>query len=110
MSLSLGERLFIPILIAGIFTLLSFGFMFGVKGASRRMKIVGLCSILSIVGTIYCMFWHEQLTAMTGWGNTWIGASVLVAIGSVYLCKTLLKRQSKVRDSDIDEQSSSRRM
>lgn len=109
MSLSLGERLFVPLLIAGIFALLSFGFMFGVRGASRRMKIVGLCSILFIVGTIYCMFWHEQLTAMTGWENAWIGASVLVAIGSVYLCKTLLARQSRTSDPDIDHQSSSDR-
>jgi hypothetical protein len=110
MSLSLGERLLVPLLIAGIFALLSFGFMFGVRGASRRMKSVGLCSTLFIVGTIYCMFWHEQLSAITGWENAWIGASALVATGSIYLCKTLLARQAKRDESENETPSSSNRL
>ncbi len=95
MSLSLGERLFLPLLFTGIFALLSFGFMYLVRGGTRRMKVVGVCSILFILGTIYCMFWHEQLTALTGWENAWIGMAVVVAIGTIGLCKYLLSRQGQ---------------
>jgi hypothetical protein len=100
MSLSLGERLFIPLLIAGIFALLSFGFMFGVKGATPRLKAVGISSFFFITGTIYCMAWHEQLTALTGWENAWIGASGVVLVGSIVLCRALLARQSRKEDSE----------
>lgn len=102
MSTSLGERLLIPLLLTGIFAFLAFGFMFLVRGGSRRMKVVGVCSIFFILGTIYCMAWHEQLTALTGWDNTWIGLSVIIAASSIALCKFLLSRgvSSEVRGDD----------
>jgi len=97
MSTSLGERLLIPLLLTGIFALLSFGFMFLAKGGTCRMKIIGVCSILFILGTIYCMAWHEQLAALTGWENAWIGMAVVVAAGTIGLCKFLLSRQERQR-------------
>lgn len=83
MALSLEERLFIPLLLAGIFALLSFGFIFQVKGGTRRMKIVAISSFFFILGTIYCMAWHDQLTAITGWKNAWICGTILVSIGAI---------------------------
>jgi hypothetical protein len=100
LSTSLGERLLVPLLITGIFAILSFGFMFLVRGGTGRMKVVGLCSILFILGTLYCMAWHEQLAAITGWENAWIGVAVLVAGGAMALGKTLLSRQAQRNHSD----------
>jgi len=80
-------------LLTGIFALLSFGFMFLVGGGTRRMRVVGVCSLLFILGTTYCMFWHEQLTALTGWKNAWIGMVVVVAGGTIGLGKVRLSRQ-----------------
>ena len=66
----LEERLiFIP-LITGIFAVLSFGFMFGVGGATRRLTI-GVCSICFIAGTGYCMSWRNDLAELTGLHNAW---------------------------------------
>lgn len=67
------------------------------------MKVVGVCSILFILGTIYCMFWHEQLTALTGWDNAWIGMAGVVAAGTIGLCRFLLSRQEKQRARPRDE-------
>jgi hypothetical protein len=97
MSSSLGERLLIPLLIAGIFALLSFGFMFLVGGGTQRMRTVGLCSLLFITGVLYCMAWHEQLTDLTGWDNAWIGMAGIVAAGTIGLCRVLLLRQERQR-------------
>jgi cell division protein FtsW (lipid II flippase) len=102
LSASLGERLLVPVLITAIFAFLSFAFMFLVRGATRRMRVVGLCSILFILGTLYCMAWHEQLAAITGWENAWIGAAVLVAGGTIALGRALLSRQSQ-QDRSNDE-------
>lgn len=88
----LQERLlFIP-LITGIFALLSFGFMTLVGGGTRRIKILGLCSTIFVLGTGYCMSWHKELTAVFGWKNAWIAASGLVALGAGWLYRWLLLR------------------
>jgi hypothetical protein len=110
MSLSLQERLLIPALLTGIVALLSFGFTFMVGGGTRRVRVVGLCAMIFTAGTMYCMFWHEQLTVLFGWQHAWIGASVLVALGSAYLCRTLLASRRKNIAPDIDQSSHSDQM
>jgi hypothetical protein len=90
----------VPLLITAIFALLSFGFMFSVRGGTRRMRIVGSCSILFVLGTLYCMAWHEQLAAATGWEDAWIGVAALIAGGVMALGKTLLSRQAQKNHSD----------
>ncbi len=100
MSLSLQERLFVPAFLTAIVALLSFGFMFMVGGATRRTRVVGLCAMVFTAGTMYSMAWHEQLTALFGWQQAWMGASVLVAIGSIYLCRRLLLKQSAQAETE----------
>ena len=100
LSAGLGARLLVPLLITAIFGVLSFGFMFSVRGGTRRMRIVGSCSILFILGTLYCMAWHEQLAAVTGWKDAWIGVAALIAGGTMALGKTLLSRQAQKNHSD----------
>jgi hypothetical protein len=103
MSPTLEERLiFIP-LVTGIFALLSFGFMFLVGGGTRRVRSLGLCSTLFIAGTGYCMSWRKELTTIIGWQHAWMGATVLVALGSAYLCKTLLASKPTSIANDIDK-------
>ena len=94
MNLSLEERLLVPALLAAIVAALSFGFMFTVGGATRRMRVASLCVLLFITGTMYCMFWREQLTSISGWNHAWIAGSVLVAIGSICLWRSLAPKSS----------------
>ena len=96
-SLSLSERLLVPPLLTGIFALLSFGWMFAVQGATRRVKFIALCSILFVLGTNYAMLWHEQLTALTKWKDAWVGASCLIAGGCIVLFRVLIGGAAKQR-------------
>ena len=93
MSTSLGERLLIPILLTAIVAALSGAYTFFVGGGTRLVKTIGLSAMVFTAGVLYCMAWHEQLAALFGWQDAWIGASIIVAIGSIVLCKVLLARK-----------------
>jgi hypothetical protein len=69
------------------------------------MRTVWLCSVGVITGTLYCIAWQDKLAAAVGWKDAWIGASVLLAVGAVYLCRILLARQARDSDFDADEQN-----
>jgi hypothetical protein len=99
MNVSLGERLFVPAALAALFSLMSRGFMGVVGGSTRRMRTVWLCSVAFITGSLYCIAWQDKLASLIGWKDAWIGASILLAMGSAYLCRTLLIRAAKVDDS-----------
>ncbi|AFL89234.1 hypothetical protein Terro_3002 [Terriglobus roseus DSM 18391] len=94
MGLSLGERLFIPLLFAGIYSILAVGFMVSVGGRTPRLKIIARYSILLILGIMYCMSWHEQLSALTGWANAWIGAAIILTAVIFAGCKATLSRRT----------------
>lgn len=100
MNASLGERLIVPIVLAALFSLMSRGFMGIVGGSTRRMKTVWLYSVAFITGTLYCIAWQDKLASVFGWKDAWIGASILLAIGTVYLCRISLARAAKEDDSD----------
>lgn len=90
MHATLAERLFIPALLLLIFAALSGGFMFGVGGATARMKIVLRCTILFMAGLLYAMAWHDKIADLFGWGAAWIAVVIVVAIGCFFLCRRLL--------------------
>lgn len=104
MSTGLEDRLIIIPLITGIFAMLSFGFALIIGAATRRFKIVGICLTIFIAGMGYCMSWRKDLEALSGMQSAWLVATFIVAIGSIYLCRTLLTRQRKSALSNIDKQ------
>jgi hypothetical protein len=100
---SLGERLIVPAALAALFSFMSMGFMVIVGGSTRRMRTVWLCSVGFITGTLYCIAWQDKLANTLAWKDAWIGASLLLAVGAVYLCRILLARQARDSDSEADE-------
>lgn len=92
LSLSVSERLFVPALIGGIYALLSGGFMVTVKGATPRMRVVWRYSLFFILGTIYCMAWHDVLAFALHWNDAWILLASLLAAACIALCKRALER------------------
>jgi hypothetical protein len=108
MNASLGERLIVPAVLAVLFSFMSRGFMGIVGGSTRRMRTVWLCSIGFIAGTLYCIAWQDKLANAFGWKDAWIGASVLLAVGGVYLCRILLARQTRDSDTDAEQDGDGR--
>ena len=100
MSISLGERIFVPALIAGAFAMLSGGFMFAAKGATHRMRIVWKCTFGFVVVCLYAMAWHDEIDAALGFRNAWKGVATLSAVGSFYVCRRLLARRRRESESD----------
>ena len=72
--------------------------MFGVRGATVRMKIVLRCSLLFMAGLLYAMAWHDKIAALTGWDNAWIAVVVAIAIACFLLCRRLLDRRQANSD------------
>lgn len=90
MHASVAERLIIPAVLLLIFALLSGGFMFGVGGATPRMKIILRCSLLFMAGLLYSMAWHDKINALFRWDSAWIAVVLAIAVGCVLLCRRLL--------------------
>src|ERR1700751_2938199 len=86
MNLSLSERLIVPIVLGGIYALLSGGWMISTRGGSLRIRIVWAYSVVFIVGSISCMAWHDVLTETLGWQGAWIGAMCILACLCVIFC------------------------
>jgi hypothetical protein len=94
MSLSLGERILVPGIGVALFAVISRGFMGVVGGATRRMKTVLICTILFMAGFGYSVFWQDKLAWLFGWQEAWKAIVAAFAVGSIYLCRRLLLKQS----------------
>jgi hypothetical protein len=109
MKIDIQDQIVMPLFFALIVALLSGGFMIFIRGNTPRVKRIWICSMLFELGLFYCMAWHDQLAQVFGWKNAWIGASVLMAVGAIYLGRTLLARNARASDSDAEEQDGSGR-
>jgi hypothetical protein len=102
MSISLGERIFVPALIAAVFAMFSGGFMFVAKGATHRMRIIWECTLGFVIICLYAMAWHDKIDAGLGFRNAWKAVVALSAVGSFYMCRRFLARRSRESESDSD--------
>jgi hypothetical protein len=83
-----------PALLTLIFAVLSGGFMVGVGGDTRRMRIILSCAIFFIAGIGYSMAWSDKLAVLFfGWQGAWIVVSFLFAIGSIFLGRRWFAKQ-----------------
>jgi len=92
--MSLGERLIIPAALTALVALMSAGVMFGVGGATQRMKIVLRCALVFTAGMLYSMAWHDVLARIFGWDDAWIAVTVAFGIGSVFLGRRWFAKRS----------------
>ena len=94
MSLSIGERLLVPGIGVALLAVGLRGFMGVVGGSTRRMKTVLLCTMLFMTGFGYSLFWQDKLAWLIGWHDAWKAIIAVFAVGSIYLCRRLLLKQS----------------
>jgi hypothetical protein len=106
MKVDLVDLLLMPLFFAALFALLSGGFMMFVRGNTPRTKRIWFCAFLFELGLFYCMAWHVQLASALGWKEAWIAFAVLIAVGSIALCRTLLKRLSDGTEQHQGQQRS----
>lgn len=100
MNASLGERLIIPAVLCALFSLMSRGFVSIVGGSTRRIETVRLCSVGFILSALYCIAWQDKIAWLFGWVEAWKALVVAFAIGSIYLCRRLLLKQSAQAESE----------
>lgn len=93
-----------PLFFAALFAVLSGGFMMLVRGNTPRTKRIWLCAFLFEVGLFYCMAWHVQLAFAFGWKEAWMAFAALIAVSSIALCRTLLKRLENRNEQDHELQ------
>jgi hypothetical protein len=92
MSISVGERLIVPALPGGIYALLSGGSMLAAEGATPRMRIVWRYSFFFILGTGYCMAWHDVMASVLRWNGAWLVAVGLLTSVCIVLCRRALEK------------------
>jgi len=100
MSISLGERLIVPALLGGIYAFLSGGSMLAEKGATLRMRIIWRYSFVFILGTIYCMAWHDVMASVLRWHGAWFVATGLLASMCIVLSRRALEKLRSEEGSD----------
>ena len=99
MSISLGERLIVPTIFGGIYAVLSGGFMLAAKGTTSRMRIVWRYSFVFILGTLYCIAWHDVIASVVRWDSAWLVAAGLLASVCIAFCRRAIEKLSSEESS-----------
>jgi hypothetical protein len=93
--MSIWEKLLMPAGLSLLFILLSGGFMFGVGGATPRMRIVLKGAAVFVLGMLFSMAWHVELAQVFRWEDAWIGTTAGSGLAGVLLAKRLFRQQAQ---------------
>lgn len=94
MSVTLEERIIVPVIIASIVAALSGGLIFILNAYTRSIKIVWICAIAFNVGLLNCIAWHDVIAKAFGWQRAWILLVCLIAAGTVYMGRFMMSKQA----------------
>ena len=94
MSVTLEERIIVPIIIASIVAALSGGLIFILNAYTRSIKVIWICAIAFNVGLLNFIAWHDILAKAFGWQRAWIGLVCVIAIGTVYMGRFMISKQA----------------
>ena len=93
------EKILMPLAGALLFFLMSGGFMLGVNGASKRMRMILRSSVCFVAAMLFSMAWHRELARVLGWTDAWIATTIIGAIVSILLARHWF---AKGNESDSD--------
>ena len=103
MNASIAERLIVPAVVEVVVATLSGGLMAGVRGATKRMRLIWLSAMFWNACLLYSIAWKDKLASVFGSEEAWVFVAALLGVITVFACRRFLERQSNLeneQDSD----------